>query len=162
MATEDRLACWDIASSDFPADASLPTRLEFLLRYAILAPSSHNTEPWKFRVRDDQIDVLADDSRWLKVADSDQRELYLSVGCALENLLVAAEHFGLAHETAYCPDREQTSLATTVTFWEDGTPSDCRPETLFDMIRIRHTNHGQYEQRPIPDDVLQQLQSLCT
>lgn len=80
---------WQIDSADYPIDGSLADQIRFILCYAILAPSSHNTEPWKFRLRGDRVDVLLDFSRWLKVADDDQRELHISVGCALENLLIS-------------------------------------------------------------------------
>ena len=87
--------------NDYPHAGSLPDRLRFLVRYAVLAPSSHNTQPWRFHIAADRIDLFLDESRWLKVADADQRELHISLGCALENLLVAAEHFGLGPQTEY-------------------------------------------------------------
>jgi nitroreductase len=54
-------------------------------------------------IGDQSIEIYADESRWLKIADADKRELYISVGCALENLLVAAEHFGYKTEVDYFP-----------------------------------------------------------
>ncbi len=152
---------WEVDPSDYPRDRSLSDRLRFLLRYAALAPSSHNTEPWQFEVRADLIDVFMDESRWLKVADDDQRELHISVGCALENLLVAAEHFGLGHAVEYLPDHDDTSLAASVMFSESGQPSSFRPPILFEMMTVRHTNHQQYESRPVPQETLERLQSLC-
>ena len=80
MQPEASLLAWDVSHSDFPANSSQQDRLSFLLRYAILAPSSHNSQPWKFNVTKDEILVFADKSRWLQVADADQRELYLSLG----------------------------------------------------------------------------------
>jgi hypothetical protein len=135
--------------------------MRFLLRHAVLAPSSHNTEPWQFRVRENRIDVLLDFSRWLKVADDDQRELHISVGCALENLLVAAEHFGLGHDSVLLPKADDPSLAATVNFSEKGQPSSQRPAAMFDMIPVRDTNHQRYEDRAITDDVLQHLRVVC-
>lgn len=155
------LECWNISPDGFPAEAAWQERLKFLVRYAILAPSSHNTEPWQFRVREYQIDVLLDFSRWLKVADDDQRELHISVGCALENLLVAAEHFGLGHDSVLLPDTDDPSLAARVTFHEARQTSAHRPASMFDMILVRHTNHQRYEDRAIPDEVLRQLQGVC-
>ena len=75
---------WNINESDFPSDSSHPReKLAFLLNYAILAPSSHNSQPWKFNVSDDEISLYADRSRWLSVADADKREVYISLGAAL-------------------------------------------------------------------------------
>lgn len=161
MPSVHRMECWNISPDGFPDEAPWQERLEFLVRYAILAPSSHNTEPWQFRVRDNQIDVLLDFSRWLKVADDDQRELHISVGCALENLLVAAEHFGVGHDIVFLPHDDGPSLAATVNFSEQGQPSLHRPPILFDMIPVRHTNHQRYEDRVVSDEVLQQIQDVC-
>ena len=97
---------WQVDDGQFPSDGSLTERLRFFVRYAVLAPSSHNTQPWKFRISADRLDLFMDQERWLKVADDDQRELHISIGCALENLLVIAEHFGLGHQTGYLPSLE--------------------------------------------------------
>jgi hypothetical protein len=152
---------WRVDDGQFPGDGPLTERLRFLVRYAILAPSSHNTQPWKFRMADDRIDVFMDESRWLKVADDDQRELHISIGCALENLLVAAEHFGLGHQTDYLPDPKNPMHAATVRFGAQRQRSPERPASLFPMIPVRHTNHGEYDGRPIPAAVLNRLQGCC-
>src|SRR6478735_4015382 len=75
-------------------DALRPLKL--LVTYAAMAPSGHNAQPWLFRVRDREIDLLSDFSRLIHTADVDRREMYVSLGCALENLLIAAEESGLA------------------------------------------------------------------
>ena len=151
---------WQVEASDYPQDGALADRLRFLLRYAALAPSSHNTEPWRFAVTPERIDLFMDEARWLKVADDDQRELHISVGCALENLLVAAEHFGLGHGVQYLPDNGKDLLAACVTFSETGQTSSFRPPVLFEMLTVRHTNHQAYDHRSIPHDVLDRLQNL--
>lgn len=84
---------WQMNERDFPLEGNSAEKLQFLLQYTILAPSSHNTQHWKFSVSEDEIHVFVDRTRWLKVADRDQRELQISVGCALENLLITTEHF---------------------------------------------------------------------
>ncbi len=148
---------WTTIESDFPASYPMTDRLRFLIRYALLAPSSHNTQPWQFRIAADRIDVFMDEGRWLKVADKDQRELHISIGCALENLLIAAKHFGLAHRTEYLTDPANPMHAATVRVSEDGRPSPGPSHDLFPMISVRHTNHGEYDGRAIPADVLDRL-----
>jgi nitroreductase len=103
---------WRVSASAFPEEGPIEERARFLVRYAVLAPSSYNTQPWRFIVDDDEIRLFADLDRWLTVADSDKRELYLSLGAALENLLVAAEHFGLDSDVAYLPGSDSTHAAT--------------------------------------------------
>src|SRR5688572_7238358 len=64
-----------------------------IVHYAIQAPSSHNSQPWKFKIEDDRILIYPDYNRSLEVTDSDHRQLFISLGCALENLVIAARHF---------------------------------------------------------------------
>lgn len=144
----------------FPANGSLSDRMQFLLQYAVLAPSSHNTQPWKFRISGNQIDLFMDRDRWLKVCDADQRELHISVGCCLESLLVAAEHFTLGHQVEYLPDPKEPMLAASVQFKLGDATSNLRDD-LFKMIAVRHTNHGEYDGRPIPPNILEELSACC-
>jgi len=152
---------WSIDEGQFPKGGTLREKMHFIIRYAILAPSSHNSQPWRFRVHDKGVDLLLDHTQWLKIADDDQRELHISVGCALENLLVAAEHFGLGHKATLMPRADDTSVAATVEFDENGERGPHRAEVLFEMIPVRHTNHGQYEERMVPAGVRQKLQEVC-
>ena len=89
-----RVTPWKIRESDFSSMTSFEEKVKFLLKYAVLAPSSHNTQPWKFAIKDERIKVSADLTCALKVADPDERELFISVGCALTNLTIAAKRFG--------------------------------------------------------------------
>jgi len=149
-----------VEETQFPTSGSLADRLRFLLRYAVLAPSSHNTQPWRFRLDGNRIDLFMDEARWLKVCDDDQRELHISVGCCWENLLVAADHFGIGYQIQYLPDSMQPLHAATAEFKDmAGTERDRR---LFQMIPVRHTNHKPYDGRSIPDDVLEQLAGCAT
>ena len=104
---------WRVSEDDFPRSSPVEAQLGFLLRYAILAPSVRNTQPWAFSVRGNRVHLFADFRKAQPVADPDRRELYISLGCALENLLVAAEHFGFGHGIAYFPERGAPDLVAT-------------------------------------------------
>lgn len=153
---------WSVDAEDFPPDGSPDEQAAFLLRYAVLAPSSHNSQPWAFRIREGSVDVYADPARWLRVADADRRELHLSVGCALENLLVAAEAFGLAPEVRYGPEDADADRVARVDLEraEEGF-IPARPSGLLDAILRRHTNHGEFDGRPIPCGVRPGLEDLA-
>lgn len=69
-------------------------KIKKILESAIKAPSGHNTQPWKFRVDGHKIEILPDYSRQLPVVDPDDHALFISLGCALENLVIAAAHYG--------------------------------------------------------------------
>jgi nitroreductase len=152
---------WQVRASDFPAQGSVREQLLFLLRYAILAPSSNNSQSWRFGIDGDGVRVLLDERYWLQVCDADRRELHLNAGCALENLLVAAEHFGFGHRVDYFPDPGDPSLAAVVRLARGGAPSAHRPPVLFDMLTVRQTSHRPHQDRPLDEAVISGLQSCC-
>jgi nitroreductase len=145
----------------FPERDTGAERLRFLVRYAVLAPSSHNTQPWRFVIGGDRVDVFADLSRWLRVADADRRELHISIGCALENLLVAAAHFGQAYTLELFPDAARDDFIACVRLIDDGTPPAPRVPGLFDAIPLRRTNHHPYTGEPVPPALLKRLRLDC-
>jgi len=159
MQPEASLDAWNIKESDFPANDSREEKLTFLLNYAVLAPSSHNSQPWKFNVSNDSILVFADKSRRLQVTDRDQRELYVSIGCALENLIVAADHFGYNSSVVYFPGEKD--LVAKVVLQPAANPlNPSRDARLFSAIRSRQTNRNPYEPRAISEADLETMKSL--
>jgi nitroreductase len=149
------LQAWDIKESDFPVNGTTEDKLGFLLNYAVLAPSSYNSQPWKFNVSKDEIRLYADETRWLQVSDSGKREYYISLGCALENLIIAAEHFGYTCQTIYFPGEED--LVAVVKF-ASSTQSISDPR-IFGAIGTQRSNDGPYLGRIIPDEDLEKLQN---
>ena len=156
MLTKD---VWNLAERDFPGTAPIELQLRFLVRYAILAPSVRNTQPWRFAVEGNRVDLLADQRHGLPVADPDQRELYISLGCALENLLVAAEHFGFRHEVSYLPESESGQLAASVVFTPGDTRSPARDGIALDAILARHNDNSVFSPIAVPPALRRCLQS---
>jgi nitroreductase len=150
---------WHLDEAAFPADKPLSDKLAFLLNYAQLAPSSHNSQPWQFSVQDSEIHLYPDLDYWLKVADPEQRELYISLGCALENLLIAAEHFRLGYQVSFFSDRDATQHFASVTFAEDRPISNVRDAALFKAIQQRQTNRQAFLPRLIPKEELLQIKA---
>lgn len=107
-------AAWNIREEDYPERAPLRDKLLFFLRYAILAPSTYNSQPWLFRVGDGEVDVLADFGRQLPCVDSERRELIMSCGAVVCNLRSAAAHFGYATTVAMFPEPAHEDLVARV------------------------------------------------
>jgi len=152
---------WQTAEQDFPETASIEAQLRFLLRYAVLAPSPQNSQPWAFAVSENQVHLLADRARGQPVSDPGRRELYLSLGCALENLLLAAEHFGFSPAVSYFPRRRQPDLVATVLFRPGGRISPVRAGATLQAILSRHNDPGIFSPAPIPQSVLGNLEACC-
>ena len=126
-----------------------------MVEYASKAPSGHNTQPWFFTLGADAITITPDFSKRLPVVDPDDRELFISLGCAAENLRIAANHYGYATTTA-------VSAAGTITVRLDKQPG-AQLDPLFAQIPLRQTNRARYDGRNIPqallDDILAAAQS---
>jgi hypothetical protein len=152
---------WSLEAGAFPFGADDAAQLRFLVRYAILAPSGHNTQPWLFRVRGGQLDLLADRTRALPVVDPHDRALVISCGAALANLLVAAKHFGLELAVESLPDAADHDLLARVTIAGRVVRSTPEEEQLFEAIPRRRTNRRRYEPEMPAADVLSAAAQRC-
>ena len=112
-----------------------------LLRYATLAPNSHNTQPWRFRVGADKIEIAPDDSRKLAIVDPDDHHLFVSLGCAAANLSMAAGATGRPGVLGF----EDAARAVRFTYG-DAPPTD---PTLYRAITARQSSRTDYDGRPI-------------
>lgn len=135
----------------------LPRRLvDELLAAATAAPSMHNTQPWRFKVSQDAIELRADPERMLPVADPTGRAVYIACGAALLNLRLAAAVAGREPVVQLLPDPGQPLLLATVRL---AGPRGARPDEreLQAAIARRHTNRGPFSGRPVPAGALAEL-----
>lgn len=136
----------------FTQEDTMPQQMVEMIRYATLAANGHNTQPWKFAMRQDVIEIHPDYGRRLPVVDPDNRELWISLGCALENLLLAARAAGYTPEVAY-PDRDEIIRVQLARDTPQTSP-------LFDAIPLRQTTRSVYDGRSVPVADLDKIQSL--
>ena len=117
-----------------------------LVGAAVLAPSEWNTQPWRFEVEHTSVRMLADPARLLPRTDPDSRGLMLSLGGALENLLIAARAYGLRPTVEYFPNAGANGVVAEVV-WASGDVR--RDRVLFGAIPRRLTNRREYDGRGI-------------
>jgi hypothetical protein len=127
-----------------------------LVRCASLAPSSHNTQPWRFRVEEDSISVLPDFSRRCQAVDPNDHHLFVSLGCAVENLLLTAEANGLWGHPSF--DLSQGEGAIRIDL--DSAPRS--PSPLVAAIASRQCTRAEYNRRPVPNVELKMLEGAAT
>ena len=159
MSTRDyhpRITPWQIDDSEFHEIESFDEQVRFLLQYAILAPSSHNTQPWTFHVAPDGVEILPDFSRSLPRVDPANRELLISIGTAVTNLRVAAAHFGFDSTVSYTKAATRPGTIAFVSLHETCAP-DRELQKLFPAIKLRHTNREPFERDAIDPDVLEKI-----
>lgn len=126
-----------------------------LVRYATLAPSSHNTQCWKFRLTQHAITILPDLLRRCPVVDPDDHHLFVSLGCATENLVLAAQANGLSAVTMFASapnEAVQISLE----------PMQAVQSPLFDAIPKRQSTRTEYDGKPLTNEELKLLELAGT
>jgi hypothetical protein len=123
-----------------------------LVRFATLAPSSHNTQCWKFALdpQGRSITILPDPARRCPAVDPDDHHVFVSLGCATENLVQAALAHGLKGEAQF----DAAGNAVRVTL----APTQARTTPLFTAIPLRQCTRGDYDGKPLSSEELALLQ----
>jgi hypothetical protein len=132
---------------------------------AVLAANAHDTQPWRFQIGSDRIDVYADGDRHLGAMDPFRREMHLSLGCALENAVLIARSLGYAANLRLSSGllqeggvRDDPRPAASISLGEQ--PPEASP--LAAALPHRHTNRSPYQgERAIPVDMLHQFSALA-
>ena len=127
-----------------------------LLTAAALAPSMHNTQPWRFEVGPTSVRVYRDLERWLRVGDPNKSALYMSLGAAVLNLRVAAAELGRLPHVAMLPDPNVPDLVARLEL-ATGLGADAELATLFPYLARRRTSRMPFSDRRIPDSVVREL-----
>ncbi|MFI1912587.1 Acg family FMN-binding oxidoreductase [Nocardia sp. NPDC020380] len=132
-------------------------RFAAAIAMAVRAPSVHNTQPWRWRLTGDAIELHADRDRHLQATDPTSRALLMSCGATLHHLRVALSVHGLAAAVAYLPDDSDPDHLATVTV----TPADPTQDDieLAAAITHRESDRRRYDSRPVPSAILRAVAS---
>jgi Nitroreductase family len=126
------------------------------LTAAAAAPSIHNTQPWRFDVHDEVVDVYADRLRRLDVLDPTGREMIISVGAAVLNLRVSVLAHGRLAIYQPLPDPHRPDLLARVSVGRPMAAPYCSRQLAWAISR-RHTNRHPFSGAAIPDEVQTEL-----
>lgn len=125
-----------------------------MVEYGIKAPSGHNTQPWKFKLSENSIDVYPNLSKELPVVDGNHRELYISLGCAVENICIASNEFGYTYQIEI---KRQDSLSFISIKLQK---SEVDKNSLFTQINKRQTNRNVYKSETIKTNTIDELKKV--
>ncbi len=143
----------DVEEPPGSAPASLvPPDLHRILYYASLAPSGHNAQPWSVRLDEGQVWIGTDSARWLPRVDPTNREVTLSIGAFVENLITAAPAHGFVADYEVVGTRPAADLIRVV------LKPVARREVSLERMRARRTlRSGQLSREISTTDV----KALC-
>lgn len=151
---EAEMAAYDDAAAALQAPLPATAGQRDLIRYATLAANSHNTQPWRFRIGGDRIDVLPDLTRRTPVVDPDDHHLFATLGCATENLVVAAAARGL-HATAEFVPAGEGAVAVQL------EPAPAEETPAFAAIPARQVSRAVYDGKPLANTALAALEAAA-
>jgi hypothetical protein len=136
-------------------EPDLAERAGYLIELAARAPSVHNTQPWRFTVTGQAIELYADASRQL-MEDLTGREMSISCGAALFGLRLAIRSLGYQPEVDLFPEPSQRHLLARV---RAGRPAPMTSDerAMLHAVPHRHTHRGAFEPGPLPGDLLERL-----
>lgn len=135
-----RQAAAGAAGDDPVPDPPAPAALAATVERAVLAPSLHNSQPWRFVVDRDAVEVRLDPGRIPAAADPYGTAGRLACGAATYNLRLAfVVELGRHADTDVLPDHADPALIARIRAAEPRTPTP-RERNLYHAIPRRHTN----------------------
>lgn len=130
-----------------------PSELHYLVHHATLAANSHNTQPWLFSGNRDHVTIRPDLSRTTPAVDPDNHHLFTSLGCAAENLSLAASAYGRSNAVDFLAGEDEVRIS----LGGDGAVTD----RLFEAVYDRQCTRSTYDSRPVPAEDLKVLEDAA-
>lgn len=133
--------------------------LKRILQAATQAPSGENAQPWRFILRSDAIELHNVPDRDQSLYNWKQRASYMANGASLENLLIAARHFGYDPRVDLFPDANNKDHVATIWLASGGSPE--QEQDLYSYIEKRATNRKPYDTQPLSAEELNELKTAA-
>lgn len=155
MQTGKNYQARQISVNDFPSNGTMYDQTKFLLGFAVLAPSTHNIQPWLFKVDKNKCSLYLNKELILPYTDPLDRCAYISMGCCLENLLTAANYYGYSYKVNYVFDKT-TNLIVEIEFSNRGSVNN-NFKQLTDAILKRTNSRGVWQDKKIDESILNKI-----
>ena len=141
----------DINSADFEKCLTSEDKIRFLLKYAVLAPSTHNTQPWLFKIEKTVCSIYINQKYRLPEADPHGRDIFISIGCCVENLVLAAKYFGFFDKIDFITNGND---AVAKIYFKEGGSQDKKYEPLVLTIPRRINARGIFKNESISQSLI--------
>lgn len=152
--SHDDMVVYDAAAAALRTPIAANPAFASLVRYATLAPNGHNTQPWRFAALPTGARIMPDMKRRTPIVDPDDHHLFVSLGCATENFLIASAAQGRPGAATFVGnDGGHIDLDLVA-----GTP---QTSPLYQAVTRRQSTRSLYDGRDIAPDSLNLLASAA-
>lgn len=148
-----------INEEDFYKFRNFDEKIKFLLNYAVIAPSTHNSQPWLFKISPSFCEIYKNNNLALPYADPLNRDLYISIGCALENLILASKYFNVYEKTEYIFENNLIARVYFKDLDKKPIPNEELKEWLLG-IKKRLNARGMFKPDNVPSELLNKIKTL--
>lgn len=151
----------EIRKDDFYKQVGFENKVKFILQYAVLAPSTHNSQPWLFKIAKKSCKIYLNPKLCLPYADPISRDIHISIGCALENIEIVAKYFHMYKDTLYGPFKEKNLLAEVI--MEDSIRDKINiydNEELLNIIPKRTNARGLFQRKNVGTKTVNELKHI--
>lgn len=126
--------------------------IQKILEAGVCAPSGDNSQPWRFVVDGDVVHVFNLPDRDNPILNFNQFGSLISHGAVIENMKIAAVHYGYRADVALFPDATNLTEVAKVCIVKSSGIIDKQREALFDTIARRCTNRKRYTTDALQDE----------
>lgn len=120
------------------------SKIKHILEYGVLAPSTHNTQPWLLRIEGNSVYVFADHSKKIPEADPTGRDLYMSLGALIKNIELASDSYGIKYSTRHPSKIREDQPVAVIEFDKFPKKASHNSQLLF-SIAHRQNYRGFFE-----------------
>jgi len=148
----DNYSAWDINPKNFPSNGTMREQLLFIAGYGVLAPSTHNSQPWKVELGESSITLRPnmEVANRLKQVDPQYRQLGISLGSFVANVQIAAEYFGLSVTKQYAFKTFESG--SVVMIFKKKLPNK-EYYSLVQAMPKRRSNKSMYAEESLSDEL---------
>jgi hypothetical protein len=137
-----------------------------IIDYAIWAPSGDNSQPWTFQIsQDDNLSVYLERDKDNPILNFRHSGTYVAHGALIENVIIAASHFGLKALPEILPEGESSDLVSRFSFQKlvrgfDGKPVQSIEDPLFPYLKERCCDRKKYKNIPLTSTEERELKGV--
>lgn len=144
-----------VPETQTPSQTLTEAQVLEILQKGLLAPSADNLQPWRFKTRDNGVDLFLNPEHLASYCDEGFAAPYLSAGAVVENLRIAASAFGADIKVQYLPEPGHPLKAASID-WITGSAA---PHPHLAALEKRCTNRKFYQfNTPVPQNVYHALE----